>query len=102
MQDVAKLIAQHLQNHSDADALESATGGTGTCSREHAAAQNNPCEVRPLTGIVVKQACGGDKRHHLKQGAAEGALKIVVERVHQHAHDGDGRDGDNPQVQAKL
>ena len=86
MKHTPKLIAYHLQYHDTTNTLESATRTTCTRTNKHTATKHHPCDVRPLTGIVVEEPSSGDERHDLEQGTAESLLQFISPRGYEQSH----------------
>ena len=58
--------------------------------------------MRPHGSIVVEQSCGGDKRHHLEEGATEGPFQSVAVTRHQQIANPYGGTDDDGNVKLKL
>ena len=67
VQNLAEVVAHHLQQHDAAYALEAAAGAAGAGAEIHDDAEDDPRDVRPLSYVVAEHAGGGDERHHLEQ-----------------------------------
>ena len=95
MQYALELVAHHLQHHHNPYALEASAGASRTRADKHAESEYHPCEVMPLSGVVVEQSCGGYERHHLEQGGSEGRFEVVAvlcgEQIH-YPHGGNDDD----------
>ena len=61
MQYAAELIADDLQDHDPAYALESAARAARTGSEKHADTEYHPCDVRPLSGIGIEHSRCSDE-----------------------------------------
>ena len=67
VQQLVELVAQHLDDHDETDALETSRGAARAGADKHQTAQDDPGDVGPHGGIVVEETCRGEERHNLEE-----------------------------------
>ena len=89
MQQVADLLAHHLEQHHRAGDLQAAAGGACAGAHDHHQQQNCLGELGPEVEVRRGVAGGGDDRGHLKGRQPQRLAEIIVQR---HDVGGDQRD----------
>ena len=102
MENLAKLIADDLQDHHRANTLHASTRRTRATADDHTEDEGKPRDMGPFGSVVAEEARGRDEGDHLEDTTAEGALQVVVVVPHQFHHDKQGAGGDDEEIEAKL
>jgi len=102
MENLAEIVADDLQEHGAAHALEAAAGAAGTGAEIHDNGEDDPRQAGPVSYVVAEHARGGHERDYLEESRAEGVLVAVVEAREQEVHDPGRGTGDDGDVEPEL
>ena len=102
MQNLPEIVAQHLEQHHAAYALEAAAGAAGTGTEVHQQAQQYPRDMRPAGDVVAEHTRGGHKRHHLEQRLAETLFEVVAQTGKEQIHNPQRGTTDHNDIELEL
>ena len=102
MKYLSELVGDDFEDEHQSHTLRSSRCRAGAASDEHTHAEHNPCDVRPLSGVVAEQSGAGDERDNLEQSESQGVPEVVSVLAHEIVHHDGCACHNSPDIQPYL